>query len=167
MIKSVDRPREEWLEREGKHEPLIDQEVFAAAQEIMNDRSNREYQQNKKPQNPLSGLIRCRICNSKMQRRPYNKQAPHLICPTKGCIRSSQFAFVERKLIESLRDWYDQYKINYSKLEKQLKSQKQKKQKKQKNLPTKLLADLEEEIAVTQQQKDNLNTLVERGVYDV
>ncbi|MCX7570432.1 recombinase family protein [Tumebacillus sp. DT12] len=159
-IKSVDRAREEWVEQKGTHEPLVTIEQFEKAQQLIAERSNREYTQNRKPQNPLKGLIICKICGTKMQRRPYERQAPHLICPTKGCNRSSQFTYVEQKLLDALRAWYNEYKVQYDLLEKQMKRERKNK------IPTNLIDEVEREIAATREQKSNLHTLLERGIYD-
>lgn len=159
-VKSVDRPREEWLDREGKHEPLIDEKLFYAAQEILANRNNNVGSHQKSIKNALRGIVVCRNCGSKMQLRPYKRQASHLICPNRGCNRSSQYAYVEEKLLDALRRWYEEYKIQYSILEKNLKREVKRK------IPTELIEEAEKEIAATQQQKDNLHTFLERGIYD-
>lgn len=160
-VKSVNRPRDEWIDRKGRHDPLVDIATFEKAQKITATRANGTSYKDRKPKNPLRGLVVCRICGSKMQRRPYSKQQPHLICATKGCNRSSRFEFVEAKLLEALRAWYQDYKIQYDVLEKQLQRTVTSK------IPVSILDEIDKEINQLLGQKNQLHTLLERGIYDI
>ena len=67
-------------------------------------------------QNPLVGLVFCKKCGKPMQRRPYykaNKPAT-LICSNPKCDNiSSKLYIVENKIIEALKIWLKNYKIDY------------------------------------------------------
>ncbi|PWK05289.1 recombinase family protein [Tumebacillus permanentifrigoris] len=160
-IKSIDRPRDQWIEKKGLHEPIITNELFKRTQEILESRSNRELVKDRQFKNSLASIVICKKCGQKMQRRPYANQLPHLKCPTKGCMRSSQIAYVEEKVIEALREWYNSYKVQHGLIDQQLK-----KTKKRTSFATSILKELEEEIAATVQQKENLHKFLERGTYD-
>ena len=56
----------------GLHEPLITEEQFELAQEMLKSRRSRNYSSNT-IKNPLAGLIYCGYCGNAMIRRPYNK----------------------------------------------------------------------------------------------
>ena len=56
----------------GMYEPLITQEQFEQAQEMMKQRRSRTYHTNT-IKNPLAGLVFCGFCGNAMIRRPYNK----------------------------------------------------------------------------------------------
>lgn len=56
----------------GRHEPLITEEQFNLAQQIMKSRRSRDYS-SYTIKNPLAGLVFCGYCGNAMIRRPYNK----------------------------------------------------------------------------------------------
>ena len=67
-------------------------------------------------QNPLVGLVFCEKCGKPMQRRPYNKasKSATLICSNPKCDNiSSKLYIVESKIIEALKIWLENYKIDY------------------------------------------------------
>ena len=56
----------------GRYEPLITEEQFELAQEMMKSRRSRDYSL-LSIKNPLAGLIYCGYCGNAMIRRPYTK----------------------------------------------------------------------------------------------
>ena len=67
-------------------------------------------------QNPLVGLVFCGKCGKPMQRRPYTKadKPATLMCSNSKCDNvSSKLYIVENKIIEALKIWLENYKINY------------------------------------------------------
>lgn len=56
----------------GMYEPLVSEEQFIQAQEMMKQRRSRTYHNNT-IKNPLAGLVVCGFCGNAMIRRPYNK----------------------------------------------------------------------------------------------
>lgn len=155
------RPRarpETWLLTEGKHPPLITEETFTKAQAIFESRRNVR-SPNGKITNPLAGLIICGKCHAKMIRRPYARQAAHLICSSPACKNKSvQFKYVEEKLLRSLEVWLEGYQPLLA--HRQIVQQKQPDSANQQ-----LLHLLEREQIELNRQQDRLYELLERGVY--
>lgn len=64
--------------------------------------------------NPLVGIVVCGYCGKNMQRRPHGRQGSKdgLICPDKHCrCVSSPILYVEKVLVDSLRQFLDAYKL--------------------------------------------------------
>ena len=115
VIKS--RPRNhDYLIYDGLHEPIIDIDTWDLVQEKRKHNIPKVVH-NDKIQNPLVGLVFCEKCGKPMQRRPYNKKnkPATLICPNRKCDNiSSKLYIVEEKILESLKIWLKNYKIEYS-----------------------------------------------------
>ncbi|GCL71748.1 recombinase family protein [Paenibacillus naphthalenovorans] len=155
------RPKEEWIDAKGKHEPLISEELFNQAQKILKGKYHVPYQLENGITNPLAGLIRCGYCNSSMVLRPYTNQPAHIKCYNQFCVnRSSRAAYVEEKLLWSLEQWLAQLKIEL---------------KERKNSPINMgvearqtaLKTLERELSDTEKQKGSLHDYLEKGIYSV
>lgn len=157
---SRQRNPSEWIEVKGKHESIISLELFEKAQHILGTRVNSP--KRNKLSNPLAGVIRCGKCGASMVLRPYQKNNDDFItCYTNCGNKSSKFKYVESKLLESMKEWVENYKLNINKLEQEHKIDS--------NVEThmKVLAALENEAAELEKQKGNLHDLLERGIYDV
>ncbi|WP_281885603.1 recombinase family protein [Paenibacillus sp. YYML68] len=100
------KPRDQWIEAQGIHPPLIDEVTFARAQEVMKSNSHAPVSRNKIA-NPLAGLVRCGMCGGPMLQRPYNSKIPDsLICPETSCSNVSSYVhLVEQRLLIALQDW--------------------------------------------------------------
>ena len=113
----VSRPRnQDYLIYDGLHEPIINNEIWNLAQEKRKQNAPK-VKNNSSIKNPLAGLIFCEKCGKPMQRRPYNKEnkSDTLICSNAKCNNiSSKLCIVEDKIIESLKIWFKNYKINYA-----------------------------------------------------
>jgi site-specific DNA recombinase len=155
------RPQTEWIEAQGKHEPLISDEIYRKAQDILKNKSHVPYRVNNKITNPLAGLIRCAKCNSSMVLRPSNKQKPHLICQDTICNnKSTRFEYVEQALMLHLKEWLSQYKLQWEQG-----SIDEPSQNKIQVYQTSL-KNLEQEWKNLNDQKGRLHDLLERGIYD-
>jgi site-specific DNA recombinase len=156
------RPKEEWIDVEGKHEPLVSPALYNKAQDVLKNRYHVPYNQQNGITNPLAGLITCHSCGASMVYRPYTKQKPHLMCYNRFCdSKSTRFEFVEQRLISGLRDWLHQYKAQEKELEpleenndSVIAFQQQ------------ALAALEKELVEIEKQKGRLHDFLERGIYD-
>jgi site-specific DNA recombinase len=62
--RTIRRPREEWVIVEGKHEPIIDRELFWKVQDMIEKKSVMHMRE-VASQYPLSGLVYCGICGSR------------------------------------------------------------------------------------------------------
>ena len=110
------RPRnQEFLIYDGLHEPIIDIKTWDLVQE-KRKQNTPKVKHNTTVQNPLAGLVFCEKCGKPMQRRPYTKvnKPPTLMCFNSKCDNvSSKLYIVENKIIESLKIWLENYKVNY------------------------------------------------------
>ncbi len=112
----ISRPRNnDYLIFDGLHEPIIDNKTWDLVQE-KRKRNTPKVKHSHQIQNPLVGLVFCEKCGKPMQRRPYNKSGKPetLICSNPKCDNiSSKLYIVENKIIEALKIWFENYKINY------------------------------------------------------
>lgn len=157
------RPRDEWIDVQGKHEPIISKEVFDKAQTILKGKYHVPYQIVNGITNPLAGLVKCDICGSSMVYRPYtHQQYPHLLCYNKRCPnKSCRFEYVEARILDGLSEWLKEYEAQWVEF-------------KPDTLPgnnvvsiqKKLLQNLSKELKELEQQKERLHDLLERQIYD-
>ncbi|WP_225434119.1 recombinase family protein [Peribacillus tepidiphilus] len=157
------RPQEDWIDVKGKHEPLVSEEIWDRAQEILKSRYHVPYQLINGITNPLAGVIVCDKCGAKMVYRPYKKQKPHLKCTNNPRCnnKASNFELVEEKLLQSLKQWLEAYKSQfqlYTHDDQQLNNN---------ILEVSLQAvkKIKMEIAETEKQRFKLHDLLERGIY--
>lgn len=111
----VSRPRNsEYLICEGLHTPIIDDEIWEIVQSKRNQRAPK-VKHSTSIQNTLTGIVFCEKCGKAMQRRPYNKadKPATLMCPNYKCDNiSSKLYIVEDKLLEALKIWLQNYKVD-------------------------------------------------------
>lgn len=156
------RPKTEWIDVEGKHEPLVSMETYQKAQEILQRKYHVPYQLVNGITNPLAGLIKCDMCGASMVLRPYVGQQPHIICYNRNCKnKSSRFEYVERQLIRALRDWLHQYRLQWDPDKRPTDDSDQ-------IIEIKKVAiqNLRQELENLKHQKGRLHDLLERGIYD-
>ena len=112
----ISRPRnQDYLIYDGLHEPIIDNKTWELVQEKRKQNAPKIKHTNT-IQNPLVGLVFCEKCGKPMQRRPYTKtdKPDFLICPNPKCNNiGSKLYIVENKIIEALKIWFKNYKVNY------------------------------------------------------
>ena len=113
----ISRPRnQDYLIYDGLHESIIDNKTWELVQEKRKQNTPKVKHSNT-IQNPLVGLVFCEKCGKPMQRRPYNKdnKPSTLMCSNSKCDNiSSKLYIVENKIIESLKIWLENYKIDYA-----------------------------------------------------
>ena len=161
---TVTRPRstENLLLASGRHEPLIEPDVFYAAQEYLNANRAPSIQERGFTQNPLAGLVVCGKCGRRMQRRPYLKRGlpPYLICANAACDTvSSDLATVEARILSALRQWLEDCRLTWGEAIGNCRNEL--------NLRQRAVMKLEKEIFNLKKQRGNLHDLLERGIYDV
>ncbi len=112
----ISRPRnQDYLIYDGLHEPIIDNKTWDLVQE-KRKQNTPKVKHSSIIQNPLVGLVFCEKCGKPMQRRPYTKASKHatLICSNSKCDNvSSKLYIVENKIIEALKIWLENYKVDY------------------------------------------------------
>ncbi len=157
------RPKSEWIVVPGRHQPLVPEEIFKRAQDILKTKYHVPYKLENGMTNPLAGLIKCGMCGSSMVLRTYVHQTyPHLICYNRECSnKSSRFRFVEQRLLEGLTEWLCEFKADWS-----LYKPQELDQDTVINIGTKALKCLERELQELEGQKQKLCDLLERGIYD-
>ncbi|MFR7544843.1 MAG: recombinase family protein [Clostridia bacterium] len=109
------RPRNnDFLLVDGLHKGLISQEIWELAQAKLN-KNSAPVQHNNVIKNPLSHILICEKCGSYMQRRPYAKsgETTSIQCNNPACNNiSSKLHIVEDKIIQGLKYWFKNYKID-------------------------------------------------------
>jgi site-specific DNA recombinase len=156
------RPKEEWIDVEGKHEPLISPALYNKAQDVLKNKYHVPYNQVNGITNPLAGLVVCHLCGASMVYRPYTKQKPHIKCYNRFCeSKSTRFEFVEDKLINGLRIWLYHYKAEQNDL-----APIEENNDNEILLRQQALAALEKELIEIEKQKGRLHDFLERGIYD-
>lgn len=153
------RPRTtDYISVEARHPRMIEHEIFAEAQTYLglgSPKSPDSYG----TKNPLAGIIICSECKKKMYRRPASKSkggAPYdvLMCKTDGCPTiGSSLELVEQKVIESLSDWVEKYKVEQPECISSIPEKQQ------------LLDNASQEHKLLLQQKEKLYDLLEQGIY--
>lgn len=156
------RPRKEQIWIYDCHEPYITLEEFEHVQDMLAKKYHPPYQLLNGITNPLAGLIKCDICGSSMIYRPYqHQQYPHLMCYNKHCInKSCRFEYVEKKILEGLQLWLNDYHAQWNKF-------RPKEQDNTIKLKEKVFKTFKKELTELEQQKDNLHDLLEKGIYDI
>ena len=123
-VKSRPRNKDNIFEYDGIHEPLIDQETWNIVQN-KRTKNTPAVTHNNIIKNPLAGIVYCAKCGKPMQRKPYTSKSkePILMCSNPNCDNiSSKLKIVEDQIIEALKIWLKNYKIDFKKLNKMKKS---------------------------------------------
>ena len=92
----------EWTK--GKHEPLIEPEIFAQAQRRLTSKAPN-VRRSLKIINPLASLVKCSECGSSMVMKINGAKVRYLSCNTLDCpTHSTKFGDVESQLLLELTD---------------------------------------------------------------
>lgn len=109
-------PVDEYLVFEGKHDPIISEELFYKAQEIKGTRHRTKTDQTLK--NPLSGLVYCKRCGHTCGYNTYRSKereyaSPKLVCNDQVHCKSGSADFNEviDYICNVLQDCIEDYKI--------------------------------------------------------
>lgn len=112
---AIERPRsEDVIIKDGLHNPIISDDVFDLAQDIMFKNPARPVGDRHTIKNPLAGLVECGMCGRNMVRRPYNDRTKHdtLMCPAPHCKNvSARLADVEVAVLDALGKVLSEYQI--------------------------------------------------------
>ncbi|MDF2985754.1 MAG: Recombinase [Eubacterium sp.] len=155
------RPVDEWVMFEGKHEALISDELYNSAMNIMKTHRKSPINPSLEFVNPLSGLVVCGVCGSKLTYRTYSKSGvqPHLMCRNKCGNKSSKFIHIENTILNELR-----LKLQLLKAESLNKPENNNKaeDKKYEEINT-----YEQQLTEVNKQRENAYDLLEKGIYTV
>jgi DNA invertase Pin-like site-specific DNA recombinase len=163
-IVTIERPRadeDEWLLYDGLHEAIIDEDLFYKTQEYLKNNKPKPAPNMKPIKNPLTGIVICGQCGSKMVRRPYPNRTPDfLVCPTSGCKNiSSYLSYVENRILVSLQQWLTDYKLQLDIENKEVISNTEIEVKKQN------IKRLEDELKNLNKQMNSIHDFLEQGIY--
>lgn len=114
----ISRPRsDDSIICKGLHPAIISEKTFNLAQEYMQKNPPRPIGLRNTVKNPLSGLVICGKCGRRMVRRPYRKMGfpDTLMCPATSCRNvSSHLSIVEQRVLQALRLWLGEYKLQWN-----------------------------------------------------
>ena len=101
---------------EGKHQPIIDVELFNAVQKKLS-KSTRVNSVSSGLKNPLAGLIYCSSCGRSMVRNKNTHNVEYIKCKNIACsMQSSRLTVIESELIKGLQNElenFNYYLLNY------------------------------------------------------
>ncbi|MGM9679889.1 MAG: recombinase family protein [Eubacteriales bacterium] len=161
---TVSRPRsssEDCIYADGRHPAIVEKEVWEQAQELMKKNPARPIGERGKVMNPLSGLVVCAKCGKRMVRRPYPNGYPDtLMCADTACDNISSFLpSVESRVLDSLREWLVEYRVNWDEKKEETVSLTEA------DTKEKALRRLETERETLAKQLDRTHDLLEQGIY--
>jgi DNA invertase Pin-like site-specific DNA recombinase len=152
---------DKWQLYVGLHDAIVDKDLFDRTQELLVKNKPNPVPGNKSMKNPLTGLIICGCCGSKMVRRPYPNRTPDaVVCPKSGCKNiSSYLSYIENRILVSLQQWLTEYKLQLNIENKQLLNNTEIEVKKQ------IVKKLEEEVLGLNKQLSKIHDFLEQGIY--
>lgn len=104
----------EYMLYDGLHEPIIDDITFRLAAKLLKENRLSMTSPTHALQNPLSGIVYCKMCGQLMTRLGSGSHNPcaTLKCPTRGCKNvSSPIYVVEKELLRTLEEWCKEYEL--------------------------------------------------------
>ncbi len=114
----VQRPRnknEDTILCNGIHEGIISEDVFNKAAQLFGNNKSCTIRGDKTTQNPLAGLVICKKCGKKMQRRNNPQNPDMLICPAPTCNNHASYLYlVEKYVIDIVKRWSEGHILQYT-----------------------------------------------------
>lgn len=158
----VKNPNPEVYIVNGLHEPIIDEETFQKAQSIYKQHqlADTRTKEQFELKNPLSTLIKCKVCGRTMKRLTGGFDPNIRIGCRNYDTSSSSLELVENKVLESLKIILNDYKLDLKKA-----TEKQKLDILIKNTNNQI-EQLNQELDKSNSQKSKLYDLLEQGIYD-
>lgn len=146
--------------RKGLHPPIITEETWTAARAAMTSRGHAPMPGSKQLSNPLAGLVYCSVCGRSLVQLPQGSHgAPMLMCPRAKCPTvGSLRTVVEAALLDSLRDWLDNYHLSAASAVTDAEAGNDRE-------AALALARARKDLAALSKQKGSLYDLLEQGVY--
>lgn len=149
------RDRSEWIIAQGKHEPIIDEELFNRVQNIINQKYHIPYQIINGAANPLAGIVVCGVCGNKMVMRNL-RGVSRILCTKKCGNRSSRYEYIEKSILTELEELLKSRKVEINNEKKNSNIQMHEKQ----------LINAKKELDLLNVQKTKIFDSYELGVYD-
>lgn len=149
----------DWIVSDGIHPAIISQELFDRAQQIRHSNAHPPTFTGEL-RNPFAGIIYCRNCGSAIQRQFSQKGGNRLLCPTSGCTRSINTGYVERYLLDFIKQ-------ALAECEATIKDNQNSERYQRSKLLKETIRTLKIKLAALNEQKSHLHDLLEQKVYDV
>lgn len=155
---SASRPRNHNYKLfDGLHEPIVDEVLFYRVQAIFKSHPSKPVGKALEIQNPLAGLVYCKVCGHKMIRRPQDRCKTIIMCPVKSCTNISCYETVlENVVIDYLKNYLEEIKLEAQ----------------TRQPDTRTLSVLKDNLVISDkelqqlnEQLDNAYDLVEKGIY--
>lgn len=147
---------------EGLHDAIISDAIFDNAQNLMASRSHAPVPGSETLKNPFTGMIYCGKCGRMMTRLAKSSKTPYdvLKCPNTKCDNiSSPMYLVEEVVIESLNQWINEFKAEWSK------EKLDQPYAKAISLKINTINQVKKDMSKLSGQQDKIYTLLEQGVY--
>lgn len=99
---------------DGLHEPIISEDDFDRAQELLRTKSTNRTHKDLVLINPMTRILRCGYCGGSFKLGTWSVSVgrPMLECKTKGCqCHGAYLDFVEDRMLTALGDWMKDYEF--------------------------------------------------------
>ena len=163
--KSIKQSKDQIIYSKGKHEPIISEEVFKRAKEIMSSRQMTSTSSNKSLTNPFAGVVRCACCGHIMtcNNATYKDigYVKFLRCKSCNQNRGVRLDIFEQTILDQLQDILESFEKEI------LSNEIENKDNSRIDNLKHTLQLLEKESQELNKQKNNLHDFLERGIYDV
>lgn len=140
----------------GLHEAIISEEIFEKASEIRKQRDVSPVNKNYDLQNPLSGLLKCKLCGKSLVRYTM-RGTKRVYCRTHNCKNiSNSIDDIEKEVLAFLENWIKDKELCYNLNQ----------QDNDIELNLKTLEIKEKELINARRKKEKIYDLFEEQVYD-
>ncbi len=158
---TIRTPRDEQIIANGIHPPIVDEEVFNKAQNIINRRNSLPVRRPCNLVNPFAGVLICGFCGHPLTYHAASKrQAAIYSCINKNCNNVSSYAdIVEQRILQSLSDWISEFKFRWG-------NNPAPSEHTTIEIKRKTLSGYDNELATLNKQLSKAHDLLEQGVYD-
>ncbi|MBD5395650.1 MAG: recombinase family protein [Lachnospiraceae bacterium] len=146
----------------GKHQAIISDELFSLTAQIRKERRKKTVPSTAILQNPLSGIVYCQKCGALMTRLAPNNRNKYstLKCPNRYCDNiSSPLYLVEEELLKFLDAWVKSYEFDLRRHLKERPVENEIRNRRD------LLAKVEKDITITNNQLQKTYSLLEQEIY--
>lgn len=151
-------PKEEQVFVDGLHPPIVAEDVFYKAQDIIQRRGAAPVHQSTELQNPFAGILVCGKCGRVMVRRPM--PTPMYLCPNRQCKNvMSKVSIVDERILQALSQWLDEYRLEWS-------DGHPPNEQPSIDLKRKAIAKAKRELETLNKQLARTHDLLEQGIYD-
>ena len=147
---------------DGLHEAIISEEIFNTAQNLMSARRHAPVPGKDILKNPFTGILYCGKCGRMMTRQAKTTRTPYDVmkCPNTKCDNiSTPLYLVEEIIISSLRQWLNEFKVEWGKekLDRPYTTAIK--------LKSSTINQAKKDISKLTGQRERIYTLLEQGVY--